>query len=98
MLQNRTIADKVQEELGASFNIDEHKIIATYLYGYYEENNPEDVSMFIDRITDDKLRKLVIQLALVPTQAEISDKEINDYLHIIRAEGSTGVEHKTIKS
>lgn len=98
MLQNRTIADKVQEELGASFNIDEHKIIATYLYGYYEENNPEDVSMFIDRITDDKLRKLVIQLALVPTQAEISDKEINDYLHIIRAEGSTGVDIKQLKA
>jgi DNA primase len=98
MLQNRTIADKVQEELGASFNIDEHKIIATYLYGYYEENNPEDVSMFIDRITDDKLRKLVIQLALVPTQTEISDKEINDYLHIIRAEGSTGVDIKQLKA
>jgi DNA primase len=98
MLQNQSIADKVQGEIGASFNIDDHKIIATYLYGYYEENNPEDVSLFIDRITDEKLRKLVIQLALIPIQSEISDKEINDYLHIIRTEGSTGLDIKQLKA
>src|SRR5699024_442993 len=31
MLKNRAITDKVREEIGASFNIDEHKVIATHL-------------------------------------------------------------------
>lgn len=98
MLQNRAIAEKVQDELGASFNIDAHKIIATYLYAYYEEGNPEDVSMFMDRLTDDSVKQLLIQLAMIPTQADISDKEINDYLNIIRAESSTGVNIKQLKA
>ncbi|MFS0672837.1 DNA primase [Ornithinibacillus sp. 179-J 7C1 HS] len=98
MLQNRTIADKVQEEIGVSFNIDDHKIIATYLYAFYEEDNPESVSMFIERITDEKLRKVVIELALIPTQTDISDKEINDYIQIIRNESSTGVSIKQLKA
>lgn len=98
MLQNRTIADKIQEEIGVSFNIDDHKIIATYLYAFYEEDNPESVSMFIERITDEKLRKVVIELALIPTQTDISDKEINDYIQIIRNESSTGVSIKQLKA
>ncbi|WP_010097026.1 DNA primase [Ornithinibacillus scapharcae] len=98
MLQNRAIAEKVQDELGASFNIDAHKIIATYLYAYYEEGNPEDVSIFMDRITDESVRQTLIQLALIPTQTDISDKEINDYLNIIRAESSTGVNIKQLKA
>jgi DNA primase len=97
MLQNQSIADKVQEEVGISFNIDDHKIIATHLYAYYEEDNPEDVSIFIDRITDEKIRKLVIELALIPTQTDISDKEINDYIQIILNESSTGVSIKQLK-
>ncbi|MEN2465004.1 DNA primase [Ornithinibacillus sp. JPR2-1] len=98
MLQNRSIADKVQEDIGVSFNIDDHKIIATHLYAFYEEDNLEDVSLFIERIVDEKLRKLVIELALIPTQTEISDREINDYIQIIRNESSAGVSIKQLKA
>ncbi|MEN2765961.1 DNA primase [Ornithinibacillus xuwenensis] len=98
MIQNRTIADKVQEEIGASFNIDEHKIIATHLYAYYEEGHQEDVSLFIDRITDENLRKIVIQLAMTATHSDISDKEVRDYLRIIRSENSTGLDLKQLKA
>ncbi|MBC5637234.1 DNA primase [Ornithinibacillus sp. BX22] len=98
MLQNRSIADKVQEDIGVSFNIDDHKIIATHLYAFYEEDNLEDVSIFIERIVDEKLRKLVIELALIPTQTDISDREINDYIQIIRNESSAGVSIKQLKA
>lgn len=98
MLQNRSIADKVQEDIGVSFNIDDHKIIATHLYAFYEEDNLEDVSIFIERIVDEKLRKLVIELALIPIQTDISDKEINDYIQIIRNESSAGVSIKQLKA
>lgn len=98
MIQNRSIADKVQAEIGASFTIDEHKIIATHLYAYYEEGHSENVSLFLDRISDELLHKLVIQIAMTPTQADISDKEINDYLRMIRTESSTGVNLKQLKA
>jgi DNA primase len=98
MLQNQSIAERVQEELGASFNIDAHKIIATHLYAFYEEGNTEDVSLFIDRIDDEKIRKLVIELAIEHTQADISDKAVNDYIRIIQNESSTGVSLKQLKA
>ncbi|HAM81354.1 DNA primase [Ornithinibacillus bavariensis] len=98
MLQNQSIAERVQEEIGASFNIDEHKIIATYLYAFYEEGNTEDVSIFIERLVDEKIRKLVIELALDDAQSDISDKAVSDYIRIIQNESSTGVNLKQLKA
>ena len=86
MLQNRTITDKVQEELGASFNIDEHKIIVTHLYAYYEAGHPADVSLFIGNLEDDSLKQLVTEMVMTIPAHEISDAEINDYIRIIREE------------
>lgn len=89
MLQDTSITDKVQEEIGASFNVDEHKIIATHLYAFYEEGHQADVSMFIETLTDDNLRRLVTEVAMIPVLENISDKEISDYIRIIRAENSS---------
>ncbi|MDY0408464.1 DNA primase [Paracerasibacillus soli] len=37
MMQDKTITSKVQDDIGARFNIDAHKIIATHLYAFYED-------------------------------------------------------------
>lgn len=95
MLNNRSITDKVREEIGASFNIDEHKIIATHLYAYYEAGHPEDVALFIEKLTEEKLRNLVTELAMIPISEDVSHKEINDYLKLIHSETN---EKETIKS
>ncbi|MFB4166500.1 DNA primase [Virgibacillus sp. JSM 102003] len=97
MLQDTSITDKVQEEIGASFNIDEHKIIATHLYAFYEEGHQADVSMFIEMLNDDKLKRLVTEYAMIPVLEDISDKEINDYIRIIRAENSSKDSIHTLK-
>ncbi|GEN31078.1 DNA primase [Cerasibacillus quisquiliarum] len=86
MLQDRTITDKVKEELGASFNIDQHKIIVTHLYAYYEEGNPPDISLFIEKLKDEKLKHLVAEITMTSPVYEVSDDEINDYIRIIREE------------
>ncbi|WHX27532.1 DNA primase [Virgibacillus halodenitrificans] len=86
MLQDGTIADKVREEIGASFNLEEHKIIVTFLYAFYEEEQLPDVSLFIERLDDPNLRKMVSEIAITDIQRDISDQEINDYIRIIRAE------------
>ncbi|MGY0692895.1 DNA primase [Virgibacillus sp. FSP13] len=86
MLKDISIADKVQQEIGGAFNVDEHKIIATHLYAYYEEGHPADVSLFIDRLTDEKIKQTVIEIAMIPMVENISDQQINDYLRIIYTE------------
>ncbi|ASK63166.1 DNA primase [Virgibacillus phasianinus] len=97
MLKDRAITDKVQEEIGAAFNIDAHKIIATHLYAFYEEDHPADVSNFIEKLTDQDIKNLVIEIAMIHTDENISDKEINDYLRIIRAETNDIATIKTLK-
>lgn len=86
MLRDLSIAEKVWEDIGASFNIDEHKIIATHLYAFYEEGNEADVSMFIERLQDQEIRQLVAEIALNPVHEDISNKEIDDYVRTIRDE------------
>ncbi|TQS74567.1 DNA primase [Ornithinibacillus gellani] len=86
MLQDASIADKVQREIGVDFNIEMHKVIATYLYAFYEEGKDADVSLFIERLTDETHRKYISEIAMIPIYGEITDKEINDYIRIIRSE------------
>ncbi|GAB3050934.1 DNA primase [Virgibacillus ainsalahensis] len=97
MLQDSYIAEKAQEEIGAAFTMDEHKIIATHLYAFYEEGHPADVSLFIERLTDQKAKQLVVEIAMNPTLDDISDREINDYIRMIRAETNDKSNIKTLK-
>ncbi|MBT2214489.1 DNA primase [Virgibacillus dakarensis] len=97
MLKDTAIADKVQEQVGGSFNLEEHKIITTHLYAYYEEGHPADVSLFVDRLNDEKIIQIVIEIAMMPVVEDISDKEINDYIRIIRAENSDMATIKVLK-
>ncbi|CDQ39631.1 MULTISPECIES: DNA primase [Virgibacillus] len=95
MLQNVRITEKIQDEIGAGFNIDSHKIIATHLYAFYEEGNEADVSLFLERITDSELQQQITEIAMLPVQEDISDQELNDYIRIIRTKNS---DMDTIKS
>lgn len=97
MLQDVNITDKVQEEIGAAFNVDEHKIIATHLYAFYEAGHPADVSLFIEKLADQNVKQLVAEIAMTPVFEDISDKEINDYIRKILAETSDNVSIKSLR-
>ncbi len=97
MLQDSYITDKVQNEMGAGFNVDDHKIIATHLYAFYEEGHSPDISLFIDRLNDDRLKQQVIEVAMMPVLNEISDREINDYIRIILNKANDSVNIKSLK-
>lgn len=98
MLQDASIAENVREELGAAFNVDEHKIIATYLYAFYEDGHTADVSLFIERLTDQKLKQMVIEIAMAPVFEDISDKEINDYIRVIRTQANDVTDIQSLKN
>ncbi|MFC4022768.1 DNA primase [Oceanobacillus longus] len=97
MLQDSYITDKVKDELGAGFNVDDHKIIATHLYAFYEEGHSPDISLFIERLSDDRLKQQVVEVAMMPELNEISDREINDYIRIILNESNDSVNIKSLK-
>jgi DNA primase len=81
MLKSRDVAYKVQELLHSNtLNTDEHQAIITYLLGYYEDHLNLDASAFLNYIQDDKLRRIVANIEMMPINDEISDQELNDYI------------------
>ncbi|WP_217586730.1 DNA primase [Lentibacillus saliphilus] len=85
MLNDASIASKVQDEIGAAFNIDVHKVLVTHLYAYYEEGNPADAGLFIEHIQDKDIRQYVAEIAMMPVFNQMSSKEIQDYIMTIRS-------------
>ncbi|WP_226036929.1 DNA primase [Aquibacillus saliphilus] len=98
MLNDGAIAEKVKQELGGNFIIDEHKILVTYLYAYYEEGHEPNISHFVETLFDSSIQNLVIQIAMMPVNNDISDKEINDYIRIISSEQSDKAKIKSLRA
>ncbi|MGM7721090.1 DNA primase [Metabacillus sp. Hm71] len=80
MLRSKDIAEKVLERLGLQFNIEEHKAIVTYLYGYYEEGNEENVSAFLSRLPSPELQHIVSNIAMISLNTDVSEQELSDYI------------------
>ncbi|MFT8320357.1 MAG: DNA primase [Bacillus sp. (in: firmicutes)] len=81
MLKSEDIAFKVQEFLqGKTFNIDEHQAIFTYLLAYYEKGQSSDTSSFINFITDNELKRMVVDIEMMNLNEEINDQELMDYM------------------
>lgn len=88
MMQNDWVADRVQEELGANFRVDDHKVIVTYLYAFYEDGNKPDISKFLESINDDRLKQLISEIAMSPEMDEISEEALGDYIRMVETESS----------
>ncbi|WP_299087831.1 DNA primase [uncultured Metabacillus sp.] len=80
MLRSKDIAEKVLERLGLQFNIEEHKAIVTYLYGYYEEGNEENVSAFLSKLPSPELQHIVSNIAMISLNTDVSEQELSDYI------------------
>lgn len=80
MMRDLDVAEKVQEEVGGSFNIDEHSAIAAYLFSFYANGHDADVSQFMEQLTDPNLVKIASELAMMDLNEDVSDKELQDYI------------------
>ncbi|MGP4042414.1 DNA primase [Gracilibacillus sp. D59] len=97
MLQNTHIAEKVRETIGSKFNLEQHQIIVTHLYGYYEEGNQPDPSHFLTYLDDAKLQQTVVELSMMDYSWEMSEKELQDYIHLIQSEQTDNEEIKQLQ-
>jgi len=80
MLRSKDIAERVLDRLGLQFNIEEHRAIVTYLYGFYEEGNEENVSSFLSRLPNPELQHTVSNIAMITLNSEVSEQELSDYI------------------
>jgi DNA primase len=80
MLRSKDFSEKVLERLGLQFNIEEHIAIVTYLYGFYEEGNEENVSSFLSRLPSPELQHIVSNIAMISLNPEVSEQELSDYI------------------
>ncbi|MGA9227418.1 MAG: DNA primase [Mesobacillus sp.] len=81
MMRSADIAYKVQDMLqGNTLNIDEHQAIITYLFAYYEKGHDPDPSAFLNYLQDNKLKRVVADIEMMPLNEEISDQELSDYI------------------
>ncbi|WLD92110.1 DNA primase [Alkalihalobacillus sp. AL-G] len=84
MLKDVHIAEKVEELLGGAFNIEEYSAVAAYLYAFYAEGHDPDISLFLERVADQRLKKVITELAMLTINEEISDQELHDYINQIQ--------------
>ncbi|CAM2830492.1 DNA primase [Paenibacillus sediminis] len=77
MLQDEEAARYVEERLGDAFNIDEHAAIAAYLYAYYAQGKPPDISRFIASLHDDRLEKTASSISMMDIPMD-SDVQVLD--------------------
>lgn len=81
MMRDADVTYKVQELLaGSMMNIDEHQAIITYLFAYYEKGHDPDPSAFLNYLQDNKLKRVVADIEMMPLNEEISDQELSDYI------------------
>ncbi|MBS4176306.1 DNA primase [Lederbergia citrea] len=84
MLRDEELAYRIMEMLGdTSFHFDEHQAILTYLFGYYEEGNSPDPSLFLNYLPDKKLRTIVTEIEMLAIDNEYSEQELRDYVNFV---------------
>ena len=82
MLRSIDVTYRVQELMeGNTFNIDEHQAIITYLYGFYENDHSPDLNSFLSYMDDEKLKRMVVDIDMMPLNGEITDQELMDYIN-----------------
>ncbi|WP_216830040.1 DNA primase [Alkalihalobacterium elongatum] len=83
MMKDAEIAATIQEKVGGAFNIDEYHAIVAHLFAYYGEGYEPNPSFFIERLQDEKLRRIATEVAMLDIREELSDQELDDYINKI---------------
>lgn len=84
MIQDPEAATYVGERLGEDFNIDDHAAIAAYLYAYYAQGKPPDISRFLSSLQDDRLEKTATALSMMDTPPDWTTQVLDDYIREVR--------------
>lgn len=98
MLRDAAFAETVQQRLGSAFNIQEHQVLVTYLYAYYEEGNEPNVSQFVERLPEEQYKQLAIEISLKEINEDLEQNELEDYFLAIEKESDIDQEIRALES
>lgn len=97
MISYPHLIERVQTEIGIHFNEPIHQVIVTHLYGLYEESNSIDVSELVDKVNDEQIKNVITNLAMLDTNEELNEMEINDYIRRIKSESTDKARLRELK-
>ena len=80
MLKDSNVSEKVQASIEGSFIVEEHRAIAAYLYAFYEEGYEPNISIFMERIPEQALKKIISEIGMLTLEEELSDAVLHDYM------------------
>ena len=84
MLQDPEAASYVSERLGEDFNIDDHAAIAAYLYAFYAQGKPPDISRFLSSLQDDRLEKTATSISMMDTPPDWNVQVLDDCIREVQ--------------
>lgn len=84
MMKDRMVSDWVQEHLGAEFQTEIHTALVAYLYSYYAEGYPADVSVFIHNLKEPSFMNKAIEIAMIDIPNEVSEEVLKGYVNQIK--------------
>ncbi len=84
MLQDGEAATYVGDQLGDGFNIPEHAALAAYIYSYYAQGKPPDISRLIASLQDDRLEKTATSISMMDEPLDTSLRGMDDYIREIK--------------
>lgn len=84
MFQDAEAAAYVQERLGEDFNIDDHAAIAAYLYAYYAQGKPPDISRFLSSLQDDRLEKAAASISMMESSPGWNRQVLDDCIREVK--------------
>ncbi|WP_040948388.1 DNA primase [Gorillibacterium massiliense] len=83
MMHDSDVAEYVKQRIGDQFNLDTHAALAAYLYAYYAQGNPPDISRYLATLHDDKLESAAGAILMTDIQG-VNSQVIDDYIREIR--------------
>ncbi|SMP04847.1 DNA primase [Laceyella tengchongensis] len=84
MMRSGKVTEWAKEKIGAEFHTEIYTALAAYIYAYYEQGYPEDVSRFIQSLPDDSLKSKASELQMIELPDHPSETELNDHLKNIK--------------
>ena len=83
MLKDRDLSKIVEAQVGSSFNVAEHSVLASYIYSFYADEREADIRSFIATLDDPDLIQLATEISSMTISPTISDQELRDLVHQI---------------
>lgn len=83
MLNQRDVAERVEQVIGNRFNDPHHQRLAAHLYAFYARHDEADLTRFVSTLEDNDLIGLVGHLASLTLSPELSPDEFEDYVYQI---------------